>query len=34
MGERFMTPAEFQQFMSDDIHKWAKVIRDANVKAG
>jgi tripartite-type tricarboxylate transporter receptor subunit TctC len=33
--ERFsMTPAEFRQFMTDETHKWAKVIHEANIKAG
>jgi tripartite-type tricarboxylate transporter receptor subunit TctC len=26
------TPAEFTQFLRDEVAKWAKVIRDANVK--
>jgi tripartite-type tricarboxylate transporter receptor subunit TctC len=26
------TPAEFTQFLKNEVAKWAKVIRDANVK--
>jgi tripartite-type tricarboxylate transporter receptor subunit TctC len=26
------TPAQFTQFLKDEVAKWAKVIKDANVK--
>ena len=29
-----MTPAEFGQFTLDDIEKWRKVVRAANIKVG
>jgi tripartite-type tricarboxylate transporter receptor subunit TctC len=29
-----MTPAEFGKFIADEIKKWGKVIRAANIKAG
>jgi tripartite-type tricarboxylate transporter receptor subunit TctC len=28
-----MTPAEFEKFMTDDIQKWASVIKFAGIKA-
>ena len=28
------TPAEFGKFIADDIEKWGKVIRAANIKGG
>ena len=28
-----MSPAEFDKYMRADIEKWAKVIKDANIKA-
>jgi tripartite-type tricarboxylate transporter receptor subunit TctC len=27
-----MTSAEFSRFITDDVEKWAKVIRDANIR--
>jgi tripartite-type tricarboxylate transporter receptor subunit TctC len=29
-----MTPAEFGQFIADEVEKWGKVVRAANIKAG
>ena len=28
-----MTPGEFERYLNDDIAKWAKVIREAGIKA-
>jgi tripartite-type tricarboxylate transporter receptor subunit TctC len=29
-----MTPADFGKFVADEIEKWGKVVRAANIKAG
>jgi len=28
-----MTPAEFEKFIADEVEKWSKVIRAADIKA-